>query len=140
MQTVPSPTQSHVSSGEASRGPAAIATAIEALQVLDHATFLELVAREAERRHETLVPVGRALASELWDEACAEVFPSPAFDESVWAEIRRDGRWEHVIDTAWRDLRSQAALVVDVVVDSRSTPDEGPSHAQARRYAYDDED
>ena len=140
MQTVPSPTQSHVSPGEVSRGPAAIAAAVEALQALDHTTFLEVVGREATRRHESLVPVGRALACELWDEACADVFPAPAFDESVWAEIRRDGRWDHIIETAWRDLRGQAALVVDVVVDSRSTTDEGPSHAQARRYAYDDED
>lgn len=140
MQTVPSSTQTHVSPTDVSRSPASIAAAVEALQALDHATFLEVVGREAQRRHETIIPVGRALAYELWNEACADVFPAPAFDESVWAEIRRDGRWEHVIETAWRDLRGQAALVVDIVVDSRTVSPEGPSHAQARRYAYDDED
>ena len=131
MQTVPSSTQS---------GPVAVAAAIEALQMLDHKTFLEVVAREADRRHEVLMPLGRALACELWDDACADAFPTPIFDESVWAEIRRDGRWDHVIETACRDLRSQAALVVDVVVDARGSRDDGPSHAQARRYAYDDEE
>lgn len=131
MQTVPSSTQS---------GPVAVAAAIEALQALDSTTFMEVVAREAQRRHEEILPVGRALAWELWNEACAEVFPAPTFDESVWAEIRRDGRWDHIIETACRDLRAQAALVVDVVVDSRAGRDDGPSHAQARRYAFDDEE
>lgn len=140
MQTMSSSTSTQVTPGEVSRNPAAIAAAVEALQALDHATFLEVVAREADRRHETVLPVGRALAATLWEEGCADVFPAPAFDESVWAELRRDGRWEHVIETAVRDLRDQAALVVDVVIDSRTAGDDGPSHAQARRYAYDDDE
>ncbi|MFZ4514696.1 MAG: hypothetical protein ACOYN3_00040 [Acidimicrobiia bacterium] len=138
MQTVPSPTQSVTTEGN--RAPGKIADAVQALEALDHATFLEVVMREAQRRNEALIPVGRALACELWDEACADVFPSPVFDESVWAEIRRDGRWDHLVEVGWRDLRSQASLVVDIVVDSRGARDDGPSHAQARRYAYDDEE
>lgn len=138
MQTVPSPTQSV--SSEASATPGQVADAIQALEALDHATFLSVVMREAQRRHEALVPVGRAMACELWNEACADVFPTPTFDESVWAEIRRDGRWDHVVDVGLRDLRAQAALVVDIVADSRGARDDGPSHAQARRYAYDDDE
>lgn len=138
MQTVPSPTDAPV--GAPGRNPMAIAAAIEALQGLDHATFLEVIAREADRRHERIVPVGRTLARELWEESSADTFPAPAFDESVWAEIRRDGRWDHVIDTAVRDVRDQAALIVDIVMDARAIGDDRSEHAPARRHTFDDDE
>ncbi len=140
MQTVSSPTNATSSHSDARRSTASTAAAIDALQRLDNGAFLDVVLREAARRHEELLPIGRSLANDLWSEACSDVFPAPRFDESVWAELMRDGRWSQIIESAARDLRSQASLVVDVVVDARCARDDGPSYATARRYAFDDEE
>lgn len=98
----------------------AVAAAQAALDALAPETFLAVVLDSAAARGEWLAPVGRRLAADLWSETVDDLGPSaPPFDEAVWAEICRDGRWQRVLQAALNDLRAQAALVVDIVADDR---------------------
>jgi hypothetical protein len=101
--------------------PAHVAAAREALEALDGPAFLDVVLDAAAARGEWLAPVGRRLAAELWSETVDDLGDGAApFDEAVWAEICRDGRWHRVLQAALNDLRAQAALVVDIVADDRT--------------------
>lgn len=97
----------------------AVEAARDALDALDPAVFLDVVLDAAAARGEWLAPVGRYLAAELWAETVDDL-GSGRFDEAVWAEICRDGRWQRVLQAALNDLRAQAALVVDIVADDRA--------------------